>query len=177
VVTISRKSEGLTVDDMIETLKEMEEVGDQYKDHLMSMQAQLFCTMAEEVISRFGEPGRDAIIEAVERAGEIRGRKIAELVKSLGKELDLKNFFIYHPFDTTNLTFTPEIVDGNLKITIAKCPFAQGCKDWGKEEYGKIYCEHIDKAMLRGYNPDLVYELSSNLTRGDKVCVQKYISK
>lgn len=177
MITISKKSEGLTVDDMIETLKEMEEVGDQYKDHLMSMQAKLFCTLAEEVVSRFGEKGREAIVEAVKSYGEERGKRIAEVVKSLGKELNLKNFFIYNDFDATITTFTPEIVDGNLKITITKCLFAQGCKDWGKGEYGEIFCEHVDEATLRGYNPDLAFELSSNLTRGDKTCVQEYIPK
>ena len=177
MVTISKKSEGMTVDDLVEIVEGMREVRDKYQTHIMSYNAQSFCILAEEIISRFGEKGREAIVEAVKRFGEMRGKRIAEVVKSLGKELNLKNFFIYYDIDTRFLTLTQEIVDGNLEITITKCPFAQGCKDWGKEEYGKIFCEHVDKAILRGYNPDLVFELPLNLTRGDKACVQKYISK
>jgi hypothetical protein len=177
VVIIPKKSEGMTVDDIVEVLEGMQEVGDRYHTHLMAYQAQLFCTVAEEVISRFGEKGRKAIIEAVKRFGEERGKRIAELVKSLGKELDLKNLFIYYDFDTTNLALTPEIVDGNVEITITKCPFAQGCKDWGKEEYGRIFCEYVDKAYLRGYNPNLILEIPLNLTKGDKACVHRYVLK
>lgn len=177
-ISIAKKSKGITIDDLIEFAKEQEEVGTQYKTHLFSMFAQLFCTMAEEISSRFGEKGREAVAEAVKRFGEERGKRIAELVKSLGKELNLKNFFVYGDFEAReNLTYTPNIVDGNLEITITKCPFAQGCKDWGKEEYGKIYCEHIDKAVLRGYNPDLVLEVPSNITKGDQTCVLRYLFK
>jgi hypothetical protein len=153
-------------------------VGDKYKTHLFSMFSQLFCTIAEEIISRFGDKGREAMAEAVKKYGEERGRKIAELVKSMGKELDLKNFFIYGDFDSrANLTYSPNLVEGNLEICVTECPFDRGCKDWGKEEFGKIYCEYIDKAILRGYNPDLVLEVPSNMTKGDESCVLRYIAK
>jgi len=171
VVIIPKKSEGMTVDDLVEIVEGMRQVRDKYQTNIMSYNAQSFCILAEEIISSFGEKGREAIAGAVKRFGEMRGKKIAEVVKSLGKELNLKNFFIYYDLDTRFLTLTQEIVDGNLEITITKCPFAQGCKDLGKEEYGRIFCEHIDKVYLRGYNPNLVVEVLSNLTKGDKACV------
>lgn len=166
------------MDELLEVAKEMEEVGDRYKTHLFSMFSQLFCTIAEVIISNFGDKGREAMAEAVKKYGEERGRRIAELVKSMGKETDLKNFFIYGDFDSrANLTYAPNLVEGNLEICVTECPYDKGCKDWGKEEFGKIYCEYIDKAVLRGYNPDLVLEVPSNMTKGDENCVLRYIAK
>lgn len=36
-------------------LKEQKEIGDKYKIHFFNFFAKLFCTAAEEVITRFGE--------------------------------------------------------------------------------------------------------------------------
>ncbi|MFB0563608.1 MAG: L-2-amino-thiazoline-4-carboxylic acid hydrolase [Candidatus Lokiarchaeia archaeon] len=153
-------------------------MGTKYKTHLFSMFSQLFCTITEVIISRFGNEGKQAMIEAVEKYGEERGRRIAELVKSLGKETDLKNFFIYGDFDSrANLTYSPNLVEGDLEICITECPFHKGCKAWEKEEYGKIYCEYIDKAILRGYNPKLVLKVPSGMTKGDEKCLLRYIAK
>jgi hypothetical protein len=142
------------------------------------MFSQLFCSVAEEIINQFGDKGRDAIIQAVKKYGEERGRRIAKLVKSLGKELSLKNFFIYIDLDIRKTAkYRPKIVDGKAVVVIRECVFCNGCKEWNKLEYGKIYCEHIDTAVLKGYNPDLVIEVPSILTRGDDRCVLRYIVK
>ena len=118
------------------------------------------------------------MIEAVEKYGEERGKRIAKLVKSMGKEPDLKNFFIYGDFDSrANLTYSPNLVEGNLEICITECPFDKGCKTWGKEEYGKIYCEYIDKAILRGYNTNLILDVPANMTKGDEKCILRYTAK
>lgn len=124
----------------MEVLKGQKEVGNKYKTHFFTMFSQLFCTIAEEVINQFGDKGRDAIGEAVKKYGEERGNKIAELVRSLGKELNLENFFIYGDLDSRNiLKYKPKIVDGNVEIVIRDCVFCNGCKDWDKLQFGKIY--------------------------------------
>lgn len=50
-------------------LKGQKEVGPKYKSHFFSMFSQLFCTIAEEVISQFGNKGREAIVESVKKYG------------------------------------------------------------------------------------------------------------
>jgi len=92
--------------------------------------------------------------------------------------LNLKNFFVYNTFDSSETTkYTINIVDGNVEVIIRSCIFCDGCKDWGKENVGKIYCEHVDTAILKGYNPDIEFEIPSSLTSGDKRCIQRYIVK
>lgn len=161
----------------MDVLKEMGEVGNKYKINLFNFFARLFCTLTEEVISQFGEKGKETIIKAVEKFGERRGQEIAEIVKSLGKELTLKNYFIYSTFDGDQTTkYKINIVDGNVELIIRQCVFCDGCKDWDKLEYGKIYCDYIDDAILKGYNPKLNIEVPNMLTKGDNRCIQRYIA-
>ena len=154
------------------------EVGNKFKKHFFAMFSQLFCTIAEEVINQFGEKGKIVIEKAVETYGTERGKRIALVVKSLGKELTLKNFFIYGDLDSRSiLKYKPKIVEGNAEIIVRDCVFCNGCKEWDKLDYGKIYCEFIDKAVLKGYNPELVIEVPSIMTFGDKKCILRYVVK
>ncbi len=138
----------------------------------------MFCSISEEVINSFGEKGREAIVRAVQQFGKRRGEEIRQLVISKGKELTLKNFLVYNTFDSSETTkYKIEIVEGNVEVVIRSCVFCDGCKDWGKEDVGKIYCEHVDTAILNGYNPDIKFEMPSSLTSGDKRCIQRYIVK
>ncbi len=173
---IISEHKGFTNDDLMDILNGQKEVGNQYKSHFFSMFAQLFCTITEEVISEFGERGKEVIEKSVQKYGEERGKRIAELVKSLGKELTLKNFFIYGDLDGKNtLKYKPKVVDGNFEIVGRKCVFCTGCKEWDKLEYGKLYCKHIDTSILKGYNPKLKIEVPSMQTHGDKRCILRYI--
>ncbi len=159
-------------------LKGQKEVGTKYKSHFFSMFSQLFCTIAEEVITQFGNKGREAIVESVKKYGEERGRRVAKIVKSEGKELTLNNFFIYSDLDSGNINKVKlNIVDGNLEVIIRDCVYFTGCKEWEKLDYGSIYCDCIDISTLKGYNPDLTIEILSKLTKGDKRCVFRYIVK
>jgi hypothetical protein len=162
----------------MEVLKAQSEVGKKYKTHFFAMFSQLFCTITEEVINQFGDKGREAIAKAVVNYGEERGRRIAEVVKSLGKELNIKNFFIYGDLDSSSIVkMKPKIVDGNPEIVIRDCVFCNACREWDKEDYGKIYCEYVDEAILKGYNPELILEIPSRMTMGDKKCHFRYIIK
>jgi len=175
---ITEKVVGFTNDDLLEVLKGQREVGNKYKTHFFAMFSQLFCTIAEEIISKFGDDGKEAIASSVKKFGEERGRRIAKLVRSLGKELTLKNFFIYSDLEGGETAkYKIKIVDGKVEIVIRECVFFNGCKEWDKLDYGIIYCEYIDKSIMKAYNPALKFEHSSLLTKGDNRCVQRYMVK
>ncbi|MFX0033854.1 MAG: L-2-amino-thiazoline-4-carboxylic acid hydrolase [Candidatus Hodarchaeota archaeon] len=175
---MNEKTEGFTNDDLMDILNGQKEVGNKYKSHFFSMFSQLFCTIAEEVITEFGEKGKEVIGNAVKKYGEERGKRIANLVRTLGKELNLKNLFIYGDLDAkSTLKYKPKIVEGNIEIVGRECVFCNGCNEWDKLEYGQIYCEFIDVSILKGYNPNLKMEVPSTLTKGDKKCILRYIVK
>lgn len=163
---------------MLEALTEQKEIGNKYKINNFNLFAKLFCTISEEVITRFGEEGKKAIVASVKQFGKRRGKEIAELVIFKGKPLTLKNFMVYSTFDSADTAkYKMNIIDGNVEVVIRSCIFCEGCEDWGKKEFGKIYCEFIDEAIMEGYNPDIKFELASSLTHGDKHCIQRYMVK
>jgi len=171
------KTESVTMDDLLEVASKTKEVGDEYKTHSYSLMAHLFGVMAEEVINVFGDKGKETLEGAVRRFGEERGKKVARLVKSLGGELTLNNFFIYGDLSSDALTYVPELDEEGFHIKISSCPFKDGWISTGTEEYGRLYCEHIDKATLRGYNPSLILDVSRLMLKGDDICELIYKNK
>jgi hypothetical protein len=156
-------------------LSERAEKSKEYIDAPLAMQARIFATLAKEVIERFGDEGREAVLAAVRKFGEERGRRMAERAVSEGRENDFAGYLIFSDLDTSYHQMVPEIAEGALKVTISYCPFAAACQEWGLEEYGKYFCREIDAAIMRGYNPER-YETvcERNLTEGAETCVIIY---
>ncbi|MDD3719434.1 MAG: L-2-amino-thiazoline-4-carboxylic acid hydrolase [Actinomycetota bacterium] len=156
-------------------LGERTEKKERYIDAPLAMQAKLFTTMAKEVIERFGDEGREAVIAAVKRFGEERGRRMAERAAAEGRENSFASFLVLSDLDTGYHQMVPEAMEGALKVTISHCPFAAACAEWGLSEYGKYFCQEIDAAIMRGYNPER-YETACerNLTEGAETCVIVY---
>jgi hypothetical protein len=152
-------------------LAERAEKKDVYIAAPLAMQAKMFATLAKEVVERFGEEGRDAIIAAVKEFGEERGRRMAERAASEGRENSFASFLLLSDLDTGYHQMVPEVVEGGLRISISYCPFAAACEEWGLSAYGKYFCQEIDAAIMRGYNPER-YETvcERNLTEGAETC-------
>jgi hypothetical protein len=161
---------GITSEDLISFAQQRQELGDEYKvpgeQHLMH----LLGAMAREAESVFGERGLEMVGRAVDHFGEERGRSVARVVTGAGKPLTLMNFFLYGDMDTSGNEMVPELVGDELHIRVHKCIFADRLKDFGLEKYGVHYCNYIDTATLRGYNPKLELEIKSQLTSGAECC-------
>ena len=156
-------------------LAERAEKKEQYIDKPLEMQGKLLGALAREVIERFGDEGRDAIIAAVKFYGEERGRRLAERVKAEGREPTFASFTVCSELDTSYHEMVPNLEEGQLRVEVSYCPLAAALKDWGLEEYGKYFCREIDAAIMRGYNPEN-YETvcERNLTEGADTCVIIY---
>lgn len=141
----------------------------------LAMLGRLFSIIAREVIERFGEEGEEVMIEAVKRFGEERGRGIARTVKSEGRETTFASFLVCSDLDTSYHHMVPHIMGDEVRVEITYCPFAEACGEWGMEEFGKLFCRHIDAAIMRGYNPER-YETvcERNLVEGADTCVIVY---
>ena len=37
-------------------------------------------------------------------------------------------------------------------------------------EYGKYYCQEVDEALVRGFNPDLIVDVKGTRTNGSRAC-------
>ena len=156
-------------------LAERAEKKEQYIDKPLEMQGKLLGTLAREVIERFGDEGREAVIAAVRKYGEERGRRLAERVRSEGRDTDFASFTVCSDLDTSYHEMAPNLEEGQLRVEVSYCPLAAALKEWGLEEYGKYFCQNIDAAIMRGYNPER-YETvcERNLTEGAETCVIVY---
>jgi len=156
-------------------LAERAEKKEQYIDKPLEMQGKLLGALAREVIERFGDEGREAVIAAVRFYGEERGRRLAERVRAEGREPTFASFTVCSELDTSYHEMVPNLEEGQLRVEISYCPLASALKEWGLEEYGKYFCQEIDAAIMRGYNPDR-YETvcEHNLTEGADTCVIVY---
>lgn len=156
-------------------LAERAEKKDDYIAAPLAMQGELFATVAREVIERWGDEGREAVVAAVRRFGEERGRRMAERAAAEGRENSFATFLVLSDLDTSYHQMAPEVEEGALRVTVSYCPFAAACREWGIDEYGKHFCEEIDAAIMRGYNPER-YETvcERNLTAGADSCILVY---
>jgi len=156
-------------------LAERAEKGKDYISAPLAMQAKLFGFIAKEIIERFGDEGEKAVIEAVKKFGEERGRRMAQAVTSDGREPSFASFLVCSDLDTSYHEMVPHVEEGAVRVEISYCPFADACKEWGVEDYGKLFCGNIDAAIMRGYNPER-YETvcEQNLTEGAETCIIVY---
>jgi hypothetical protein len=152
------------MDDLLAYAQESQELGTKHKvpgeGHLMH----LLASVAREAEAAFGTEGLEMVRRAVTRAGEERGRCIAQTAREAGKPLTLMNFFLYSDLVTTGHEVVPELVDGEFHLRVNKCSLADRLNELGLEEYGKHYCIPIDIAILKGYNPKLQLELKAQMT-------------
>jgi hypothetical protein len=156
-------------------LAERAEKGQDYIAAPLAMQGKLFGFIAKEIIERFGEEGKEAVIEAVKEFGKERGRRMAEFVESEGREPSFASFLVCSDLDTSYHEMVPHIEEGAVRVEITYCPFAEACKEWGVEEYGKLFCRNIDGAIMQGYNPERYETIcEQNLTEGAEACIIVY---
>jgi hypothetical protein len=132
----------------------------------------LYLTIAKEVISRFGDEGRDTLVGALRTFGRIRGERIAERVKREGKPLDLNNFFQHYDVPvhlSTNISEPQTTEDGELLKRVTICSLAELFKEEEAEEIGSLYCEQ-DFAMIQGYNEKITLRKGRSLMQGYDCC-------
>jgi hypothetical protein len=57
---------------------------------------------------------------------------------------------------------------------VRRCCWATTWQQEELTEYGKYYCQGIDKALVRGFNPDLVVDVKGTRTNGSRMCQLVY---
>lgn len=128
-----------------------------------------------ELTERFGEKGLRAFCKGSQLYGESRGRRMALRALRDGYELDYDSYFAYGEFDSTpgEAEYRMKAEPGLVKENAVRCLWAtefaaRGCKDCGR-----VYCKLIDKAVARGFDPNLQLELLCNM-HDDGECIFLY---
>jgi len=133
----------------------------------------LFALIARQVITRYGdEAGVTCLRKALRRYGEQRGRRMAMRALANGDALTMFNFLVYGEW--RNATAGGEIEraedETDIRMTIRRCPWADAWIETELLQYGRYYCQEIDAALLRGFNPQLRIEVSATLSNEGTPC-------
>jgi hypothetical protein len=147
-------------------------------ESMYAIMAKLFAEIASEVTNRFGKEGEEAMRQAVRNFGERRGRNIAANAAADGKPNTPENYLPYYDMERSVLfecdtTQDENIIDQYFHV----CPFAQTWLNNGTEKLGRMYCDEIDDALARGYNPDMVHTSHSHLLYGSDCCHMSFSLK
>jgi hypothetical protein len=128
---------------------------------MYSIMAKLFACVAKEVVDRFGEEGKVAVMEGVRIFGEARGRDIAKRAALVGEPNGIENYLPNYDMGRSALfEYTTEMHPTVIEQNFTKCAFADQWREDGMQEYGILYCKMIDPAIARGFNPkfDVVHD-------------------
>jgi len=136
--------------------------------------ALLFAWIARAVIQRVGqEKGEAAILRATQRYGEQRGRRMALRALAEGRELDMTNYLVFGEWrgsDPSKAQAEKFAAGEDVRSRVRVCPWNTA---WGDEDllpYGRLYCQEIDHALVRGYNPELELEVRQTLSNDGEPC-------
>jgi hypothetical protein len=157
VVQANQEGEGNVLESYIpETFVHEDKYG---KLTIYRLMAKLFAHVSKAVVVVYGEEGKHVIRDGVRAFGEKRGKGIAERARHMGKPNTIENYLSNYDMGRSDLfeyesIFKPELIEQ----TFTKCPFGQQWADDDMHEYGILYCQMIDPAIAKGYNPEFEVE-------------------
>ena len=106
--------------------------------------------------------GKDVFIRAARRYGEERGYRMALRALRDGQPLNIATYMAYsewRPTDasfyaSTVASFTPDYENHN-----ARCPWVETFVEVSGWDCAATYCAQVDASIVRGFNPDVQFEL------------------
>ena len=139
--------------------------------------ALLFAWIAQEAIVRMGKDMAVPVLRAAVRLhGEQRGHRMALRAQQDGQPLSMASYLSYREWEVPAGEMQQMGVPwrGDLRVQVRRCCWATTWQQEGLTEYGKYYCQEIDEAVVRGFNPDLVVDVKGTRTNGSRSCQLVY---
>ncbi len=133
----------------------------------------LFALIARQVITTYGEVrGLLALRKAIRRYGEQRGRRMALRALANGDELTMTNYMVYGEWRYVTDGGQSERVEdqADIRMVVARCPWVDAWTEAELLPYGRYYCQEIDAALLRGFNPGLTIDVLKTLSNDSLPC-------
>ncbi len=118
-------------------------------------------------------PDGEAVVRAgVRQYGLERGGRMAQRARAARHPLDMTHYLAYSEWRAEPGASERHILqaapDAHMQIT--RCPWQGAWAAEGLESVGRLYCEEVDPALVRGFNPALALEVRSLLTAGAACC-------
>jgi hypothetical protein len=138
-----------------------------------SSHAVLFALIARQVFTTYGEvKSPPALRKAIRRYGEQRGRRMALRALANGDELTMTNYMVYGEWRYVTDGGQSERVEAqaDIRMLVACCPWMDAWTETELLPYGRYYCQEIDAALLRGFNPNLTIDVLKTLSNDSLPC-------
>lgn len=138
-----------------------------------SHHAVLFALLARAVLVHFGaERGEAVIRQAVRRYGEQRGGRMRLRALRDGEALTMLNYMAYSEWRGREGESQQKMAETapDAYSFIERCPWNDAWMENDLLPYGRLYCQEIDLALVRGFNPQLRLEVRSTLSNDQKPC-------
>ena len=134
--------------------------------------AVLFALIAKEAAERFSGEGEAAIKRAISAYCMERGARAAMRCSADGGPLSMENYILYGEWDDPRGESKSEVAafEPNYKTNVVICGWCEAWKKYGLLEWGKVYCDHADYWLVRGFNPQLKLEMGKILSRSEGCC-------
>jgi hypothetical protein len=136
--------------------------------------ALLMAWISRQVCQRIGPvKGEQLIRKAIRRYGEERGQRMALRAKEHGKELSMVNYMIFGEWSAAPGEIEQHLEQNNhhnMRMLVSHCPWNAAWLENDLLEYGRLYCQEIDLALLRGFNPELRMDVIKTQTNDHQPC-------
>ena len=134
----------------------------------------LMAWIARQVCQRVGPvKGEMVIRKAIRRYGEERGQRMALRARADKKELTTISFMIYGEWSAAPGEVDQKLEQNNhnnMRLLVGRCPWQSVWLENDLLDYGRIYCQEIDLALLRGFNPELHLDVLKTQTNDHQAC-------
>lgn len=118
-------------------------------------------------------PGRaEAIfIMCTQRYAQQRGSRMAQRAIRDGRRLDFTAYREYGEWKNTETVKTEGCANAG-EVTawapdhiekVYMCPWAAQFKEMDLAKCGTLYCQYVDKSIVNGFNPEMVYEVPQSM--------------
>lgn len=122
----------------------------------------LFALISRQAQQQLGEEaGQSAMRQAVRRYGEQRGRRMALRALKDGEPLSMTSFMTYGEWRSKTGEAEQQASEEppDIHMLMPRCPWANAWVESGLLPFGRLYCQEIDHALIRGFNPQLTLDV------------------
>lgn len=135
--------------------------------------AMLFASISKAAILQAGrEKGEPVIREAVRTYGRQRGGRMALRARRNSHPLTVDTYFAYGEWAVPKGEMDFKLVQRrpHARLNVFKCPWHDIWKKEDALDFGRYFCMEIDAALVRGFNPELEFEVRETRTNGGACC-------
>lgn len=140
--------------------------------------ALMMAWISKAVVDAVGEEkGEQIIRRAVVRYGNQRGRRMAMRAEANGHPQTMTNYFAYAEVKLKRGDFKMELLERSPHVRgrTSTCPWTVAWEKNDLMEYGRYFCREIDRAVVQGFNDDLVLEVNATMSNGAEYCDMTFV--